>query len=177
MTQPVLVSGVVDTVAPTPAQIDALVREYSASAAAVAFATGMLGTANKAQSEIKARLIVMVEGFGFRHTEKSKRLLGAHSIATTTTGTLLSVDAAAVNTLKAYLDSSDVPQLTERFFSAHTSYSLVDGPADVLRTLDLGKRMATKIASLVGLCFKVTTKAPSLKVESVTPEKPERTPR
>jgi hypothetical protein len=163
--------------APTPAQIDALVREYAASAAAVAFATGMLGTANKAQGEIKVRLITMVESFGFRHTEKSKRLLGAHSTATTTTGTMLSVDAAAVNTFKTYLDTSGVPQLTERFFSAHTSYSLVDGPADVLRTLDLGKRMATKIASMVGLCFKVTTKAPSLKVESVTPEKPERTPR
>jgi len=164
-------------VAPTPAQIDALVREYSASTAAVAFATGMLGTANAGQRDVKARLIAMVESFGFRHTEKSKRLLGAHSIATTTTGTLLTVDAAAVKTFKAYLDACDVPQLTNRFFSAHTSYSLVDGPADVLRTLDLGKRMATKIASLVGLCFNVTTKAPVLKVESIAAEKPERTSR
>lgn len=157
--------------APTAAQIDALVREYAAAAAAVAFATGMLGTANKAQAEIKGRLISLVESFGLRHTEKSKRLLGAHSIATTTTGTMLSIDTTAVNAFKAYLDSSDVPQLTERFFSAHTSYSLVDGPADVLRTLDLGKRMATKIASMVGLCFKVSTKSPSLKVESIVPEK------
>jgi hypothetical protein len=174
MPQPVLLSGVVDTVAPTPAQIDAAVREYAASAAAVAFATGMLDTANKAQREIKARLISMCESFGFRHTEKSKRLLGAHSIVTTTIGTMLSVNGTAVTELKNYLDASDVPQLTERFFSAHTSYSLVDGPADVLRTLDLGKRMATKIASLVGLCWNVTTKAPSLKVESIAAEKPEK---
>jgi hypothetical protein len=163
--------------APTPTEIDALVREYTASAAAVAFASGMLSTANKAQGEIKLRLIALVENWGFRHTEKSKRLLGAHSTATTTTGTFLSVDAAAVNAFKAYLDSSKMPNLSTRFFSAHTSYSLVDGPVDVLRTLDLGKRVATKIASMVGLCFKISTKAPSLKVESVASEKPERTPR
>jgi hypothetical protein len=175
--QPVLESGLVNTVAPTPAEIDALVREYAAAAAAVAFATGMLGTANKAQAEIKARLIALVESFGFRHTEKSKRLLGAHSTATVTIGTRISVDSEAVTTFKAYLDSSDMPNLSERFFSQHISYSLVDGPADVLRTLDLGKRVAKKIASMVGLCFKVSTNAPSLKVESITPEKPERTPR
>jgi hypothetical protein len=163
--------------APTPSQIDALVREYSGSAAAVAFASGMLSTANKAQGEIKVRLIAMVESFGFRHTEKSKRLLGAHSTATTTTGTFLSVDAEAVTAFRTYLDSCDMPNLSERFFSAHTSYSLVDGPADVLRTMDLGKRVATKISSMVALCFKVSTKAPTLKIEVVTPEKPERTPR
>jgi hypothetical protein len=160
--------------APTPAQIDALVREYASAAAAVAFATGMLGTANKARSEIKARLIVMVESFGFRHTEKSKRLLGAHSTATTTTGTYVSVDAAAVTAFKAYLDKTYEPDLVARFFSAHVSYSLVDGPADVLRTMDLGKRAAAKIASMVALCFNISTKSPSLKVETITPEKPER---
>jgi hypothetical protein len=170
-------TAVVETdpvLAPTPSQIDALVREYAAAAAAVAFATGMLGTANKAQSEIKGRLIATVESFGFRHTEKSKRLLGAHSIATTTTGTYVSVDTAAVTAFKAYLDKTYEPDLVARFFSSHMSYSLVDGPADVLRTMDLGKRAAAKIASLVALCFNISTKSPSLKVESIKPEKPEK---
>jgi hypothetical protein len=163
--------------APTPTEIDALVREYTASAAAVAFASGMLSTANKAQGEIKLRLIALVENFGFRHTEKSKRLLGAHSTSTVTVGTFFSVDAAAVTNFKSYLDTSEMPALTERFFSTSVSYSLVDGPEEVLRTLDLGKRAKAKIDSLLHLCFKIGTKAPSLKVESVTPEKPERTPR
>jgi hypothetical protein len=161
--------------APTAAEIDALVREYAASAAAVAFATGMLGTANKAQSEIKGRLIALVEAFGQRHTEKSKRLTGAHSIATSTTGTRLSTDPVAIANFKQYLESAETPGLLDRFFSAHTTYSLVDGPADVLRTLDLGKRAAAKIASLVSLCFKVSTNAPSLKVETFEAVKPEKT--
>lgn len=178
MNEPVVISGVATPAAPvppTPAEIDSLAREYASTSAAVAFATGMLGTANRAHSETKVRFIAMVEAFGFRHTEKSKRLLGAHSIATTTTGTLLTVNGTAVTTFKEYLDTcGHTPALTDRFFQAHTSYSLVDGPADVLRTLDLPKRIATKIASLVGLCFNVTTKAPSLKVENFVTEKPEK---
>ena len=86
----------------------------------------------------------------------------------------VSVDAAAVTAFKAYLDKTYEPDLVARFFSAHVSYSLVDGPADVLRTMDLGKRAAAKIASMVALCFNISTKSPSLKVETITPEKPER---
>jgi hypothetical protein len=159
---------------PTPHEVDMLVREYAAAAAAVAFAMGMLKIANEAQSEIKIRLVDQVEAFGQRHTEKSKRLTGIHSTATTTTGTRLSTDSAAVETFKEYLQKSEVPNLFGRFFSAHTTYSLVDGPGDVAKTLDLGSRMRTKIAQLTALCFRVTTNAPSLKVETVASAKPEK---
>jgi hypothetical protein len=162
--------------APTPKEIDALVRDYAEAQAAVQAAARVMKTASVAQDQIKARLTLLVESFGLRHTEKSKRLTGLHNFATTTTGTRVSIDQTAVTSFKTYLDSSQRPELVDRFFSAHTSYSLVEGPADVLRTLDLGKRATTRIASLVGLCFKILTNAPSLKIDLVVPDKGTKTP-
>lgn len=160
------------SVAPTPKQIDALIDEF-AKAQSVAMATAAIAkTDSAAAGEIKVRLTAMVEAHGFRHTEKSKRLIGLHNTATTTTATRVSVDDGAVEELRTYLGKQDIPQLSERFFVAHTTYSLVSGPQDVLKTLSLGKRIHEKISSLLGLCFQIKTNTPSLKIETVTPEKP-----
>jgi len=158
--------------APTPAQVDALVKKYSDakenSDAAKAAASVLAATTDAA----KAELVTMVESFGARYTEKSKRLKGVHSIATTTTGTRTSVDDHAVEEFRSYLDKQELVELSGRFFVARTTYSLVDSPGEVLRTLALGKKLRDKIAALIGLCIKITTNAPSLKVDTAVAEKP-----
>lgn len=158
--------------APTPRAIDALIAEY-AQAQEIAIAAGAEAKAKTAIADaVKVRLTAMVEEYGARHTDKSKRLAGLHNTATTTTATRVSVDAGAVDAFKSYLDQAEMPELVDRFFSTRVTYSLVEGPADVLKTLSLGKRVHTKISSLLGLCFQVKTNTPSLKVEVVAAAKP-----
>lgn len=158
--------------APTRAQVDALIDEYAklkkeadATATVAKVAAGLA-------DEVKQRLVALVEAFGSRHTEKSKRLEGLHNTATTTTATRVSVDDSAVEELRGYLVEKDMVEICGRFFVAHTTYSLVEGPNEVLKTLSLGKRIREKIASLIGLCFKIKTNAPSLKIETVAGQKP-----
>jgi hypothetical protein len=158
--------------APTPAQADALIDDYakvhSDAQAAATLAKMTAGVAD----EVKGRLVAMVEAHGFRHTEKSKRLKGLHNTATTTTATRVSVDDAAVETFRNYLAERELAEISGRFFVEHVSYSLVQGPQEVLKTLSLGKRIREKVASLLGLCFQIKTNAPSLKIETVTPAEP-----
>ena len=65
-----------------------------------------------------------------------------------------------------------MPGLVERFFRAHTTYSLVSGPDEVLRQLDLPARVRTKMTAVLKACFEIRTTGPSLKVEIVKVEKP-----
>lgn len=158
--------------APTPAQVDVLVERYSEAKQLADAAKAAAGVMSANADEVKAELVTLVEMFGFRHTEKSKRLAGLHNTATTTTATRVSVDDAAVGTFRSYLEDQELMELSGRFFVAHTTYSLVEGPAEVLKTLSLGKRVRDKISSLIGLCFQIKTNAPSLKIETVVAEKP-----
>lgn len=158
--------------APTPAQVDALVKKYSDAKENSDAAKAAASVMSAVTEEAKAELVMVVESFGFRHTEKSKRLNGLHSIATTTTGTRTTIDDAAVETFREYLAKKELVELSGRFFVAHTTYSLVEGPSQVLMTLSLGKKMREKIDSLIHLCFKIMTNAPSLKVETVAALKP-----
>jgi hypothetical protein len=158
--------------APTPKQIDALIVKYAGLQQETIAAGAASRKASDAADVVKAELTLMVESFGLAHTDKSKRLVGLHNTATTTTGTRVSVDDAAVDGLREYLDKTELPELAGRFFVARTTYSLVQGPAEVLKTLTLGKRVRTQISSLLGLCFQVKTNAPSLKIVVVDPELP-----
>lgn len=155
---------------PTPKAIDDLIFRYSVLQSA-AIAAGV--TAKKASADadvLKAEIIVMVQTHGVKHAEKSKRLVGRTNTATITTGTSLSVDDQAVDTFKAYLDKSELPELSARFFSERVTYQLVDAPTEVLKKLDLGTKIRNKCAALIGACFQIKTKAPSLKVDVVETE-------
>jgi hypothetical protein len=158
--------------APTPAQVDALVNEYAQAQSDAAAAATAAAVAAGLSDEVKQRLVAMVKTFGFRHTEKSLRLAGNHNRATITTGTRTTVDAAAVEKFRTYLGKQELTEISGRFFVEHVSYSLVEGPQEVLKTLSLGKRIRDKAASLIALCFQIKTNAPSLKIETVTPVAP-----
>lgn len=121
---------------------------------------------------IKGELVAMVETFGARHTEKSKRLKGLHNTATTTTATRVSIDPTAVETFRAWLDTRELAEISGRFFVEQVTYSLVEGPQEVLKTLSLAKRIRTQVESLLGRCFQIKTNAPSLKIETVAPAEP-----
>lgn len=155
---------------PKPKEIDALVFEFEAAQKEAAAARAIASVAGSRESEIKGRLIAMVESFGFRHTEKSKRLQGLRTIATTTVRSSFVVDQAKVGEFKTYLDSSQDPELIDRFFSKNISYSLVDSPTEVLKKLSLGARAMKKISEMLGLCTRITMSAPSLKIDTVKPD-------
>lgn len=151
--------------APAPKQIDKLIAQY-AEALLEAASTGQAAkVSSDAAGAIKIRLTEMVEKWGRRHTEKSKRLEGHHNTATTTTSTKTSIDDAAVEKLRVYLGTTETPELAEEFFLAHTSYSLVSGPDEKLKTLTMGGRLRTKITGMLKGCFKIKPNTPSLKVE------------
>jgi hypothetical protein len=80
--------------------------------------------------------------------------------------------AARVDELRGYLDKSKIPELSGRFFLQHISYSLVASPAEVLKTLKLGKRIREKIDTLLHLCFDSKATTPSLKIAAVEAVKP-----
>ncbi len=151
--------------APTPRQIDELIAEYAAAQSKAAALGAVAKISNDAAGEIKVRLTAMVEQWGGRHTEKSKRLVGVHNTATTTTATRVSIDDAAVSDFWDFAVKSDIPDLASRFFVAHTSYSLVSGPDELLKTMTMGARIRTKITAMLKGCFQIKTSAPSLKVE------------
>jgi hypothetical protein len=165
------------TLVPTPQQIDALAREYSAAQGVVATRKEELKAATEAADQVKEKVIEMVRSFGGRHTEKSLRLAGLHSVSTVTTATLVQTDPDAIDKFRGYLGKQEIPGLAERFFQSHVTYSLVTGPSEVLKTLDLPARIRTRITALLGLCFTVGTKSPSLKVDLATAEKPARAER
>jgi hypothetical protein len=156
-------------VQPTPKQVDALIAEYAAAQSKAAELGAVAKLSSDAAGEIKVRLTVMVERWGGRHTEKSRRLTGLHNTATTTTATRVSIDDAAVETLRRYLGTTETPELAGEFFVAHTSYSLVSGPDEKLKTLTMGARLRTKITGMLKGCFQIKTNAPSLKVDCVEP--------
>lgn len=160
------------TKVPTPAQVDALVKRYADAKADADAAKAAADVLKESADKVKAELVAMVESFGRPHAQSSKRLAGQHNTATTTIGKRTVIDDDAVEIFRDYLDKQDLTEISGRFFVAHTSYSLVDGPQEVLKTLSLGARVRTKIAALLGLCFQIKVNAPSLKIETVTAGKP-----
>src|SRR5579864_8649692 len=151
--------------APTANEIDALIAEYAAARDNAADWAAVAQQRSDKAAAIKVQLTAMVERWGGRHTEKSKRLAGLHHTATTITATRTSIDDAAVEKLRAYLETTQTPDLAREFFVAHTSYSLVSSPDERLKTLTMGARLRIKITGMLKGCFTVKTSAPSLKVE------------
>jgi hypothetical protein len=157
--------GQVNELAPTPGQIDELIAKYSAARSDAEALYTVADVSGAASLEIKVRLTALVEKWGSQYTEKSKRVIGLHHKATTTTGTRVSIVDEAVEKLRAYLGTTKTPGLASEFFREHTSYSLVKGPTEKLATLTMGARLRAKITLMLGCCFKIDTNAPSLKIE------------
>jgi hypothetical protein len=151
--------------APTPREVDALIAEY-AERQKVAVAAGTAAqVAQRSADELKQRLVTMVETFGRRHTEKSKRLEGIHNKATTTTAVCTTTDPIAIEKLHEYVAKQDLVELEGKLFQKQITYTLVASPDKVLASVSLAARIRTKLTGLVKSCFKITTKAPSLKIE------------
>src|ERR1039457_4211637 len=85
-------------IAPTPKQVDALIAEYAAAQSEAAALGATAKIFSDKAGEIKIRLTAMVEQWGERHTEKSRRLAGLNgNTATTTTATPTVIVPAAVD--------------------------------------------------------------------------------
>lgn len=157
--------------APSARQIDALIEEYAALQSALLKERATQRTIQEKCDERKAELLEVIEGFGVDHTEKSRRIQGLHHSAMATVGTLVQVDDAACESFREYLERTLPGEVAEKFFCRHVSYQIVKGPDEVLRSLDLPTRVRNKVSELVRACFRVTAKAPSLRVELADVEK------
>ena len=157
---------------PTPEEIDGVIANYEV-------ALKMTQDADRLLAGMKERLIFLVDHFGAvpAHAEQSKRISGRHHEATITFSTSYTVIEQGVTDLHDYLKQHALEKIFPRFFVAQIKHKLVDGARDVLRTMEMPKRVSERIAALVGLAIDVKTAAPSLKVKTVQPEKPARKPR
>lgn len=154
-----------ETKAPSAKKIDELIEEYSQLQTAILAQKATTSSLQEQSETRKQALLDLIEQHGFSHTEKSKRIKGVHHMATATTATLVQVDDDACDRFRTFLAEKVDAKLTDRFFSQRVTYQLVSGPGDVLRTLELPARMRLKLTELVQACIRVTTKAPSLKVD------------
>lgn len=156
---------------PTAREIDALLESYSAlqDMAKSAAETARAYQANADRA--KASIVEMVEAFGEQHSAKSKKLRGDRHSAMTTIGTVVSTVPDAVEKLRLYVsnvsigEGESVELMSQRLFSQRVSYQLVDAPSDVLASVKLPGRVRARVKGLIEACFRISTKAPSLKVE------------
>jgi hypothetical protein len=152
--------------APTPNQVDALIVEYAKAKKAAAADAAVAKISSDAADEVKGRLTTMVEQWGSRHTEKSKRLLGLNgNFATTTTATPTVIVPEAVDKFLAFLRTKAMSRFLKRFFKRQVVYSMVAAPAEVLRNMKLEDEDRETLTPMVAMCFEVKKNAPGLKVE------------
>jgi hypothetical protein len=150
---------------PTGKRIDELIAQYAELQQQAMEASTEAKAKQSLADASKSIVVALVEEFGVRHAEKSKRLTGLRNSATTTTATRVKVDDAAVDKFRETLTKSEMPELSGEFFSERVTYQLVASPQEVLKRLDLKAALRRKFAALLGLCFQMTTNAPSLKVD------------
>ena len=153
-------------------QIDQCIQEYELALRASDAADAQLKSA-------KLGLIALVQQHGSvpSHAEQSKRIVGRRNQATITTATTMEIDEDAVGNLAEYLFHQRIPALFDRLFATTTKHSVIKGAKEVLAGVKLQVREHDRIASLFGLCILPKPKSPSLKVELIAAEKPERKPR
>jgi hypothetical protein len=150
---------------PTGKEFDALLTQYAALQSAAQEAAKAASEKKAAADAVKDEIVTIVKLFGQRHAEASLKMQGDRCTATVTTGRMTKQNDDAVEALRGYLAKSEIEGLSEQFFTPVTTYKLVGSPAEVVRTLRGPVRVLAKIRTLVGLCFEVVAKAPSLKVD------------
>lgn len=153
------------SVMPKPQVIDDLIFRYSVLKAAVDAAGVVKSKAEADMNVLKAEVIALVQSFGAKHAEKSKRLKGQRNTATISTGSTTSLVDAAVEKFRRFLVGLAMPGVYKLFFTETTTYQLVASPGEVLSGLDVPTAIRTKLKGLLALCFEITSKAPSLKVD------------
>ena len=154
------------TIAPTPKQIDKLITEYATARKTAAAEKAVAKLSSDAAGVIEERLTAMVEEWGTRNTEKSKRLLGLNgNTATTTTATPTVIVPGAVDRFLVFLRAKAMAKLLGHFFQRQVVYSMVAAPAAVLRDLKLSDELRETLTPMVAMCFEVKKNAPGLKVD------------
>ena len=166
-------SALASVLPPTPEEIDQAILDFES-------AQRLQKAAKETFDQVRDRLVFLADSFGHRpaHAEQSLRLLGKRNTVTVTRGTTVSVDESAVLDFELFLSNAGLyTGLFPKFFARQIKHSLIEGAKDVLKTITLPRRTEEKIASLFGRCVDLKTKAPTVKVDTITPEKPARKPR
>lgn len=154
-------------IAPTPAQIDAMVETFEQ-------VRDRAELADEHYEDAKRELIDLVQTFGAvpAGAESSVRLQGVLTTVTVTTGSSIAVKDAEVGELKGAMDANNQEELFSRMFGVRSKYELLKGAGVHLRVAQLPKRLAEKFTKLYARCFDIKKKSPSLKVERLADAKP-----
>jgi len=150
---------------PTGKEFDALVTQFAGLQSAAQEAAKAASEKKAAADAVKDEIVTIVKLFGQRHAEASMKMHGDRSTATVTTGRMTRQNDDAIEQLRGYLEQSGIDGARDHFFTPKTTYQLVASPAEAVRSLKAPVRVLAKIRSLVGMCFEIVTRAPSLKVD------------
>lgn len=155
----------------TPDEIDAEIIFYQQ-------ALECAKAAKDSADKYRDKLVELADRYGARpaHAEQSLRLAGRRNTVTVTRGTTVTVNEPAVAELETYLNTAG-PHVFSQLFATQTKHTLIEGARDLLKKLTLPRRTEEKVLSLFGRCIDLKTKAPTVKVEVIKPEKPARKPR
>jgi hypothetical protein len=153
-------------------EIDSCCNEFAS-------AERLLDSAQAVYDIAKRALIAVVKEHGTvpPGADESRRVLGRRNQATITIGKVTTVREDGVREIEDYLTNIGLPTVFDRLFATNTKHTLHKSAHEVLAALQLRKPEQEKVASLYGRCIDVKPKAPSLRVDIVTAEKPVRTPR
>jgi hypothetical protein len=154
-----------DAKRPKPQAIDDLIFRYYVLKTALDMADVAKKAAQSDLDVVKAQVVALVQSYGAKHAEKSTKLTGIRNSAIITTGSSTSLVATAVEAFRQFLVKLNKPAVLKLFFTETTTYQLVASPTEVLNSLDVPAAEHKKLKGLLALCFEVTSKAPSLKVD------------
>ena len=160
------------TTPPTPEDVDTKIALYEE-------AKRNYKAAKKVMDDAEEVVVQLADKWGHPApgAERSTRLEGKRNEATVTRGTTIVINETAVAAFRAFLFGNKLEGLFPKFFAAETKHKLVKGARDVVKGVQLAQRVEEKLASLFGRAFDVKTNEPSLKVKTITPEKPVRAKR
>lgn len=147
----------------TPSAVDALCVDFNEKKAAA-------DVAGEAMRASKAALIDHVQRLGYvpAGADKSVRLDGAEFVATVTTSSTVEIEDGSVVELQLALSAQKKPGIFRKMFDRRVKYSLRKDAAEILKaaTVKLPESSQKSLAQLFASCFSVSSKAPSLSVES-----------
>lgn len=145
---------------PTPAEIDALAKEYLELKDQALEKSAAAGAALQLVSDKGQILQDLIAACGSAHAEKSKIVYGLEFEAFATYSQFSSVDSAAVDTFRDALKKSAKTFLIGKMFEKSVRWTLRSEASTIIR----GFRLSPKLSALWGRCILLKDKKPTLTV-------------
>lgn len=152
---------------PAPAAIDALAEEYLALQKKADEAWKAAQAASEPCQQKADELKKLVSEFGQQHAEKSKLLHGLKYELMSTTGTVSSLDQAAIEKFRLAMLKKSLGVLFRKMFEQVITYRPLPEASAIIRA----KRLKPSLVSLFSQCLISKPKSPTLQVREKVQEK------